>query len=77
MQQVVIYNRVAAQESRARLTDYLATCREYAHQNGFQIVGEFEDVASGASLARPGLTALRRILAKTRTDAVIIYDFHC
>ena len=71
----VLYARVArAEEAELRLLRYRTFCRRYAEREELVIVGEFEDVGSGMRLERPGLSALRELVARETVDAVVLYD---
>ncbi len=73
---VVTYTRISTDETnqpyslgaqRDRLDAYVAS------QDGWHIVSRFEDRASGKSLARPGLTALRAAAAAKAFDLLLVY----
>jgi site-specific DNA recombinase len=53
------------------LRQQLGVLREYCQQNEYDIVGEFEDRASGAYLTRPGLDNLRELVAEGGVDIVL------
>jgi site-specific DNA recombinase len=70
------YGRISTDETnqpyslgaqRDRLDAYVAS------QDGWHIVSSFEDRASGKSLARPGLAALRAAAATGSIDLVLVY----
>ena len=44
---------------------------EYCQKNGYEVVGEFQDVYSGAFLDRPGLDRLRDLVANGGVDIVL------
>jgi site-specific DNA recombinase len=48
-------------------------CREYAEAQGWTVVRVVRDTASGATLARPGLTSIRESL--DLYDVLLAYDF--
>ncbi|HKZ59513.1 MAG TPA: recombinase family protein [Candidatus Thermoplasmatota archaeon] len=53
-----IYIRVSRRDEAAILENQRQAARAYADRMGFEVVGVFEDQASGKSADRPGLTAL-------------------
>jgi len=73
----LIYCRVSTDE-QARSGFSLAQQREalraYCKGEGIEIVAEFEDRASGASLDRPGLDALRDVVSSGGIDLVLAQD---
>jgi DNA invertase Pin-like site-specific DNA recombinase len=71
----VIYARVARPEAaELRLERFVIFCRKYAAQHGLTVVGEFQDIHPGTSLNRPGLTAMRQVVAHDVIAAVIVYN---
>jgi DNA invertase Pin-like site-specific DNA recombinase len=50
--QAILYARSATGESTA-LVRQLETCREWAQANGYAVVGEYSEVASGLAAALP------------------------
>ncbi len=73
----VIYARVSTEERGNKgysLRQQLQVLREYCQQNKYEIVGEFEDRASGASLDRLGLDALRDAVSADGVDVVLAQD---
>ena len=72
---VVTYSRISTDEinqpyslgaQRDRLEAYVAS------QDGWRIVGRYEDRASGKSLARPGLAAVRAAAAEGAFDLLLV-----
>jgi site-specific DNA recombinase len=65
---VAIYNRVSTQKQASEgysLPTQLEACQKYAAERGYNVVAEFADVESGTMDSRPGLDALRELIAKT------------
>lgn len=59
-------------QNHASAADQLERCRRYAEGRGFEVRERFSDEGlSGASLDRPGLTALRAAVEAGRVDVVI------
>ena len=62
--QAILYTRVSTAEQVEKgfsLSQQIEATRRYATQQGYEVVGEFWDPgASGATLVRPGLDALRQ-----------------
>jgi site-specific DNA recombinase len=71
-----LYTRVSTDEQSKgySLTTQLEACREYCEEHGFEIVGEFADDYTGASLDRPELDKLRDMIANDTVGAVVVYD---
>jgi site-specific DNA recombinase len=72
-----LYCRVSTEEQGNKgysLRQQLEALREYCQQNKYEIVGEFEDRASGASLDRLGLDALRDAVSAGGVDVVLAQD---
>jgi site-specific DNA recombinase len=72
----VIYARVSTDEQAEKghsLPFQLEECRGYASRLGFQVIKEIIDNTSGATLDRPGFTALETILSNHEAQAVIAY----
>lgn len=71
----LIYARVSTDEqgNNYSLPSQIAACRAYAERNGFTIVAEVQDVASGAKLDRPGLTRIRNMIRAGDSTALIVY----
>jgi site-specific DNA recombinase len=72
-----LYCRVSSEEQASSgysLGQQLEALREYCQTNGLEVVGEFEDRSSGASLDRPGLDALRDVIVDGDIDLVLVQD---
>ncbi len=71
-----IYVRVSTdgQEENFSLPSQIEACTRYAQQHGFQIVGCFQDVASGAVIERPQLDQVRKLARAGEIQAVIAYS---
>ena len=69
---VAIYARVSTSDQSTAMQDEL---REYAKHRGFEIVGEFQDVMSGATESRPGLSRLMAAAKRRRFDGILVYRF--
>ena len=72
-----LYCRVSTEEqgkSGYSLRRQLEALRRYCNVHDLEVVGEFEDRASGASLDRPGLDALRDIVSAGGIDLVLCQD---
>jgi len=71
-----LYARVSTEDQGKNysLPTQLEACRRYAQEHGLEVVAEFTDEFTGASLDRPGLDALRDLAAQRGCDAVIVYD---
>ena len=75
--QAALYVRVSTEEQAEKgysLASQLEACRKRASQMAAEIVAEFTDSRSGASLDRAGLNNLRNLVAQGTVDLVIIYD---
>ncbi|MBN2002616.1 MAG: recombinase family protein [Anaerolineae bacterium] len=73
----ILYARVSTDEQAEKgysLPTQLEACRNYADNNGFDVLGEIQDNYSGAKLDRPGLDELRERLKNGDIDAVIVYS---
>lgn len=71
-----IYVRVSteAQEDNTSLTTQEASCRQYAAEHGYEVVGVYADVHSGYDLwERPRLTLLRDQVRRGECAAVIVH----
>ncbi len=72
----IIYSRVStdAQErdGTSLVTQELA-CRDYARSNGWTVVEEVRDAASGFTLERPGMVRVREVLRQGCADVVLSY----
>ncbi|WP_448539820.1 recombinase family protein [Roseiflexus sp.] len=71
----VIYARVSTEEQgdNYSLPSQVDACRRYAADRGMQVVADVQDIASGATLDRAGLTRIRELAHKRAIDAVIVY----
>jgi DNA invertase Pin-like site-specific DNA recombinase len=64
-----IYTRTSSGTS----TDFQeASCEQYAASNGYKVVETIRDLTAGATMARPGLDALRSLAAQRQIRAVIV-----
>ena len=71
---VAIYARYSSDmQSAASIEDQIRICKEYAEQNGWQLVNCYTDAEiSGASmLLRPGIQALMELVARREVDVVL------
>jgi DNA invertase Pin-like site-specific DNA recombinase len=57
------------------LDTQLLDLREFAKQRGFELVGEYTDVISGAKSKRPGLDRLMADARRRRFDVVLVAAF--
>jgi predicted site-specific integrase-resolvase len=72
-----LYCRVSTEEqakSGYSLRQQMETLRRYCDAHDLEVVGEFEDRASGASLDRLGLDALRDAVSAGGVDVVLAQD---
>jgi len=71
-----LYARVSSDEQAKgySLATQLEACRKYCEGHGFEVVGEFSDEFTGASLDRPGLDRLRGLIATDRISEMVVYD---
>jgi DNA invertase Pin-like site-specific DNA recombinase len=73
----VIYARVdEAEHATEQLTEQLAACRQFARENGFEVVHEFSETAPGNELERPQLAEMRRLIACEKIGAVVVCDLN-
>lgn len=75
-QRAAIYCRVSSvdQEDNYSLPTQEAACREYCDRHGYQVVGVFTDVHTGAQYReRPGLSQLRELVRQRAVDVVVSY----
>ncbi len=72
----VILTRVSTghQEEGYSLQTQREQCRLYAQTHGFTIVAEFDDVKSGMSLDREGLSKARRLIQSGEVAAIIVFS---
>jgi site-specific DNA recombinase len=73
----VLYARVSTEEQGNKgysLRQQLEALRSYCKDHNIEIIAEFEDRASGASLDRPGLNALRDVVSSGAIDLVLTQD---
>jgi site-specific DNA recombinase len=69
-----LYCRVSTEEQRNKgysLRQQIEALRRHCDAHDLEVVGEFEDTASGASLDRHGLDALRDAVSAGGVDAVL------
>ena len=72
-----LYSRVSTdlQEKDQTIQSQIEALRDYAQDNGFEVVAEFEDEGySGATLERPGLDRLRDALRSREFDVVLFHS---
>jgi site-specific DNA recombinase len=72
-----LYCRVSTEEQRKSgysLRQQIEALRRYCDAHDLEVVGEFEDKASGASLDRLGLDALRDAVSAGGVDVVLAQD---
>jgi site-specific DNA recombinase len=73
----VLYARVSTEEQGNKgysLRQQLEALRSYCKDHNIEIIAEFEDRASGASLDRPRLDALRDVVSSGGIDLVLCQD---
>jgi site-specific DNA recombinase len=73
----LLYVRVSTDEqarSGFSLGQQLEALRSYCQDHGIEVMGEFEDRSSGASLDRAGLDTLRDVVAGGGIDLVLCQD---
>lgn len=70
-----IYARVSTdgQEENYSLPSQIEACQRYAEQQGFDVVGVFQDVMSGAKIERPNLDKVRQLVRQREIKAVVVY----
>ena len=75
---VVLYARAATrcnEESRSSISRQLEALREYADREGYAVLEEVADPGqSGASLDRPGMDRVRRLVARGGVASVLTED---
>lgn len=77
MKRAAIYCRVSTTgqaEQGTSLQSQLAACRTHAEREGWQVVREVQEDASGTTLDRAGLDAVRDLLASGAADILVVYD---
>jgi len=77
MKTALLYCRVSTEEqarSGYSLRQQIETLRRYCDAHDLEVVGVFEERASGASLDRPGLDTLRDVVAGGGIDLVLCQD---
>ncbi len=72
----LILTRVSTghQEEGYSLQTQREQCRLYAQTHGFVVVAEFEDIKSGMSLDRNGLSEARRLIQRGEVAAIIVFS---
>ena len=73
LKRAVLYSRISTGDQH--LETQLLDLRELAKQRGFEIVGEYTDVISGAKSKRPGLERLMADARRRRFDVVLVAAF--
>ena len=71
------YARVSTDEQAEKgysLPSQIEAGRNYARNNGYEIVGEYMDDCSGREIDRPELNKLREFIGSHNVDALIIYS---
>ncbi len=68
----VIYGRSSVQDGG--LDDQIETCRAYARRRCYSVRKELRDVASGATLERPGLDELIKTIKRDHVAVVIVFS---
>jgi DNA invertase Pin-like site-specific DNA recombinase len=68
-----LYSRISTGDQN--LETQLLDLREFAKQRGFELVGEYTDVISGAKSKRPGLDRLMADARRRRFDVVLVSAF--
>jgi site-specific DNA recombinase len=72
----VVYSRVSTdgqERDGTSLDTQERACVEHAQAAGYEVVRTIRDVCSGATLDRPGVGELRRMLGAGEADAVVAY----
>ena len=75
-ERAVIYARVSSDEQTKgySLQTQIEACRRYAEEHGMTVAEVFTDDFTGTKMDRPGLDALRDLLARDSIGAVIVFD---
>src|SRR5579863_3116737 len=73
MKRAALYSRISTGDQH--LETQLLDLREMAKQRGFEIVGEYTDVISGAKSKRPGLDKLMADARRRRFDVLLVAAF--
>ncbi len=68
----VLYTRVSTDKQEAE--NQLIQLREYAKKQGYEVIREIVDVASGASTSRPGFDLVFDMAAKKQFDVLVFWD---
>jgi DNA invertase Pin-like site-specific DNA recombinase len=71
--QAALYGRVSTGDQNVETQ--LLDLREFAKQRGYDVVGEYSDVISGAQSKRPGLDRLMGDARRHRFDVVLVAAF--
>ena len=77
MDRCVIYARVSTDEQVLKygIPAQLRACREYAKAHGYKVSEEISDEGiTGATMDRPGLDKIRRLVAQRAVDVVLSLD---
>lgn len=76
--QVALYARVSTQgqgeDGKTSIPEQLRDCQRLADERSFTVVEVFKDTASGYTLERPALDALRDAVQRGRIQVVICYS---
>lgn len=77
MTRAAIYTRVSStsqEQDGTSLGSQLATCRDYAAEHGYTIIGEYSDTWTGSQYReRPGLSEIRKRVRAGEVDVVLCY----
>jgi len=77
LMKAVLYTRVSTEEqgkSGYSLGQQREALRAYCKDQGLEVVGEFEDQSSGASLDRPGMDDVRDVVSAGGVHLVLVQD---
>ncbi len=71
----ILYARISTHNQRdnTSIDNQLDQCRNYAMQNGYEIVQEISEQGSGAYSARAGLETAKRLGKEGLADCIIVY----